>query len=685
MERHGPSGASDLALALALAAGLVALALISAGGVDDAFPATAANTWTEIAVTVCGAAAVGALLVAGAPGRRWGLVTVALMAALTALQAASIAWSYLPDSSWLASGQALAYLAAFTGAVCLARLVPQRWPALVGGVAIAMTALCGWSLVVKVFPSLTSIDVSGRLEAPFGYWNAVGVCAAIGLPAVLWAGARRDRRPLFAALAAVAACLLLTVDVLSYSRSADAATAIGVALWLVFAPLRLRSVALLALGALGAAVIAAWVLEHGALKDQGAPLSAQIDAGHPLGLVIAAVLIVVGAAAWLAARRFDRTALSAAARRRIGWALVGLLALAVVAALGAVASSSRGLTGEVSHAWHDLVSSDSTVSGTAAGRVFQFGSSRPGYWHQAIEVGIHHLVAGVGLLGFSIARLLYTRSGEVVVEAHGYLFEVFADLGVAGVLLSLALLGSWLVAAARPLAPRLRWSVLPAGLAAEREGMIALAAGVVAFGVQSALDWTWFFIGVVVPVLLCAGWLAGRGPLQSPAVAPPEAGAGRERSSMLDRLAARPAAAAALVSLVVCTLLACWLIWRPLRSAQELSRSVGYDNTAQAFSAARAAASEDPLAVAPRAWESQLYLRLGDVAQARAELVDAIERQPHDPATWLALAQFDAAHGRPGLAIAEYRHLLEIDHTADFFGRSATAQLAELRRREAAR
>ena len=315
----------------------------------------------------------------------------------------------------------------------------------------------------------------------------------------------------------------------------------------------------------------------------------------------------------------------------------------VVAALGAVASSSRGLTGEVSHAWHDLVSSDSTVSGTAAGRVFQFGSSRPGYWHQAIEVGIHHLVAGVGLLGFSIARLLYTRSGEVVVEAHGYLFEVFADLGVAGVLLSLALLGSWLVAAARPLAPRLRWSVLPAGLAAEREGMIALAAGVVAFGVQSALDWTWFFIGVVVPVLLCAGWLAGRGPLQSPAVAPPEAGAGRERSSMLDRLAARPAAAAALVSLVVGTLLACWLIWRPLRSAQELSRSVGYDNTAQAFSAARAAASEDPLAVAPRAWVSQLYLRLGDVAQARAELVDAIERQPHDPATWLALAQFD--HG----------------------------------------
>ena len=105
-------------------------------------------------MTVLGAAAVGALLVTGPPGRRWGLVTVALMAALTALQAASIAWSYLPDSSWLASRQARR----LPGGVRrrgLPRAVGRRsrWPALVGGFAIAMTALCGWSLLVKVFPS----------------------------------------------------------------------------------------------------------------------------------------------------------------------------------------------------------------------------------------------------------------------------------------------------------------------------------------------------------------------------------------------------------------------------------------------------------------------------------------------------------------------------------------------------
>ena len=38
-------------------------------------------------------------------------------------------------------------------------LAPGRWRALLGGFAIAMTVLCGWSLLVKVFPStLASID-----------------------------------------------------------------------------------------------------------------------------------------------------------------------------------------------------------------------------------------------------------------------------------------------------------------------------------------------------------------------------------------------------------------------------------------------------------------------------------------------------------------------------------------------
>ena len=43
--------------------------------------------------------------------------------------------------------------------------------------------------------------------------------------------------------------------------------------------------------------------------------------------------------------------------------------------------------------------------------------------------------------------------------------------------------------------------------------MVTLLAVVVTYAVSSLIDWTWFIPGVTVPALVCAGWLAGRGPL----------------------------------------------------------------------------------------------------------------------------------------------------------------------------
>jgi len=652
----------DLLAALPIAAAIVALAMISAGGVDN-LTATPGNTWTEIAVTVLGVATVGVVVIIGPPGRRWGLGTVLLMAALAALEGLSILWSYLPDSSWLASSQAVSYLAAFAAAVCVARVAPNRWRALLGGFAIAMTALCGWSLLVKVFPStLASSTTPGRLQAPFGYWNAIGLCAALGLPACLWAGVRRDRGRFLAGLAAPALCLLLSVAVLSYSRSADAAGAVAVALWLIFVPLRLRSVVMLAIGAIGATVISAWMLTHGALKNGSATLAAQDHAGHTFGLVIAVVLVLVTACGFASASAMDRIRVPATVRQRTGWALVALLVLGVLFAIGAVAASSRGLTGEISHGWNELTSTNSHVSDSAAGRVFQFGSSRPTYWHEAIHVGEHALFKGVGLLGFGVARLRYTTDPSVVSEAHGYLFETFADLGLLGVVITFALLASWLTAAARPLALRVRASALDAGQSAERDGMVALAAIVVAFGVQSTLDWTWFFSGVTVPVLVCAGWLAGRGPLVAPARVPATA---PNRLGLLDRLAARPAAAATVVALLVVTVLIGWMQWRPLHSAQQLSRSESANSTADAFPLARSATGSDPLSIAPYPWLCSLNMDIHNVSAARAELVKARNLQPQNPATWMNLGVFDFHHRRIAQALPEFERAIALDRTPD--------------------
>ena len=49
---------------------------------------------------------------------------------------------------------------------------------------------------------------------------------------------------------------------------------------------------------------------------------------------------------------------------------------------------------------------------------------------------------------------------------------------------------------------------------AERVGLATLAAVALVFGLHSAIDWTWFVPGNVVPALLCAGWVASRATLR---------------------------------------------------------------------------------------------------------------------------------------------------------------------------
>ena len=184
-----PRGGIDVALGVGLGAGLVLLAFVTNAGGD-----LAPTTWAEIALTLLGAGICGSVIWFGSPGRAWGAGPIALFAVMAAFTGLSIAWSVKPDNSWLAANQTLAYLAAFAGAAGLARIAPERWPALIAAVAVAAIALSAWALLVKVFPgSLDAGAQYGRLQQPFGYWNATGLIAGLGLPACLWGASRRER------------------------------------------------------------------------------------------------------------------------------------------------------------------------------------------------------------------------------------------------------------------------------------------------------------------------------------------------------------------------------------------------------------------------------------------------------------------------------------------------------------
>jgi len=656
----------DALLGLCLAACLLAIAFASSGGVDQT-NATAGSTWTEILVTLGGAGACAAALVLCRRARAWGAGPVALMTALVAVTALSIIWSVVPDSSWSAANQLVSYLAAFAGAAALARLAPERWRVLLGALAVVAAALSGWALLTKVFPETLAADnVYGRLQAPFGYWNAVGLTGAIGLPPALWAGSRRVAGPWMWALCAPAITLMLSAVVLSYSRSADAVAMVVIAGWIAFVDLRLRSTALLAVSAAGAGAISIWALATSALTSDGPVTAARDSAGHSFGLVVVVVLVVVAAGGLACARAMARVTVSAIARRRIGAALLTVACLVALGAVGRVATSSRGLTGEVSHVWSTLTSTHAAV-GDEAGRVLQFGSSRPLYWHQGLDVGEHALLHGVGASGFGTARLHYTTDRYKVDQAHSYLVQTFADLGLIGLAITLGLLAAWLWAAARPVAIRAGWHTLTGEQRRERAGMVALALIVVGFGTQSTLDWTWYFPGVSVPVLLAAGWLAGRGPLRVPVG---RAGAG---SLLLDRLGA----VAAAVAVCAVALAVAWLQWLPLRSADLSSRALSAKTDSQAFADARSAATSDPLAYQPRFVLASLYQSLNDDASARAELVRATQIQPDNPVPWAQLSSFDLQTRRFQDAIADGAHVDALDFTPDANRETATVAITE--------
>jgi len=679
-------------LGLALAAALTSVALLTAGGVD-----LAPNTWSEIATTVLGVALVAWALVRGAPGRAWGGVTLALLLAVGALTFASIVWSVQPADSWIEANRTLSYVAAFAGAAALARLAPQRWPALLGAVAIAATILSGYGLLAKALPqALDPTDLLGRLSAPFAYWNATGLIAALGLPACLWAGARRERRRATGALSVPAIGILVAALVLSYSRGALLVAVVGLAGWFAVVPLRLRAALVLILGAAGGTAISLWALSRRPFTHDHASLASRIAAGHTFGLVLIAVLGSLTIAGLLAALATDRLAVEPRTRRRVGIVLVTLLALVPLGGIAALAASSRGLSGEVSHVWSTLTNPRSGV-GDSPRRLVALGNTRPLYWSEGLKVGEHALLKGTGALGYRTARTRYVHDPLIVVHAHSYVIETFADFGLIGLALNLALLVAWMIAAARAvgarMGPRLRpaaravrartgprqrpaarsspepasaakptsaRSESPSGLtsehpgrAAERDGLLTLLAVVIVFGLHSAIDWTWFVPGTALPALACAGWLAGRGPLERPI----------GRSPRPRRPGSDPGAYGGVLALTALALLGAWVIWQPLRSAdagQAAIAALTRGDTGAAIADARTAAARNPVSVQPLRELSAIDTAAGDPAGARAELERAISVQPQNAVTWQALGEFDLERHQPQRALASLQVALRL-------------------------
>ncbi|MDQ3676923.1 MAG: hypothetical protein M3401_08995, partial [Actinomycetota bacterium] len=274
-------------ITVGLAAILCAIAFVADGGLS-----IGRTTPVEMALLLGGGLALsGAVVLAPRRERTWGIVPVALFVALAALTALSVTWAANPSAAWVEANRTLTYAAVFAAAAALAHAAPARWSTVLGAITLSCVVISAYAVLTKVLPAtLNPSETYARLREPFGYWNSVGLMAALGIPGCLWIGARRSGHQAWNALAYPAVGLLVLTIMLAYSRGALAAAVVGVAFWLATVPLRLRGAAVLLVGGSGGALMAAWALSRDTLSSDRVPIELQTQAGYQLGLLVVVML-----------------------------------------------------------------------------------------------------------------------------------------------------------------------------------------------------------------------------------------------------------------------------------------------------------------------------------------------------------------------------------------------------------
>jgi tetratricopeptide (TPR) repeat protein len=652
----------NLPISIVLAATLAAIAFIANGGLQ-----LGSSTLVEVAVIAIAALLVAAAVVlVGFEARLHGGAVLVAVVALAALTALSVTWSLYPSDSWVETNRTLAYLAAFACGIAAVRLARGRWPAILTGVLLALTAISLWGLATKVAPAWLAPDETyARLREPYGYWNAVGVTAAMAMPLCLWLGTGAQGRRLANALAWPMLGLFAVTMLLSFSRGSIVAAAVGIGAWLAVVPLRLRSLAVLVPAALATAAVTAWAFGQSALTDDNVALADRKDAGLEFGLMLVALVVVLLVAGVAIQLRAERRPLPESIRRRIGAGAIAMLAATPVIVLGALALSDRGIAGTISDRWHDLTKADAATPQNKPGRLTETASVRSIYWSRAIDVWQDHKLAGAGAGAFAQGQLRYRDQPARGKHAHGYVLQTLADLGVIGLFVSLIALVLWFIALVRNLSlRRARAGERGPPWTAERIGLAALAALVIVFGVHSTLDWTWFVPAVSMTGLFCAGWIAGRGSLAAlDTRAVPSATEGSRRAPRRGRqLQGRIAAGSLVLAVALLSAIAMAQPWRSQQKGEDALRLAQAGNFAAARAAAERAKDLDPLSVEPYFELAAVEDADGNERVAVKHLERAVRVEPASPEAWRRLGDYYLAPlSSPDQALPILRGALFLD------------------------
>jgi hypothetical protein len=548
-----------------------------------------------------------------------------LLALLAGWDLLSAAWSASAEDAVTELDRTSLYLGVYALVVLAARR--GRLGAWIDGLLLGIVATAGVALVSRLFPGSFPArglprllpSASTRLSFPVDYWNGLGVFAGIAVPLLVYsalAGGRIRRILSIGAIPALGAVLYLTS-----SRGAVAATGLGTLVLVVAHPRRVAALGAAAAGAAGAALAVAAVASRLAVVDGPLASAAARSEGREAALaVVVACVATAGAFEWLR-RVVPRLPAPGRGVR------IAAVAVAVVLVAAAAAYEARSFTRLPPTTGSTGTVGEHLLSGSGSGR-WQF-------WTAALDEFRSSPVHGGGPGSFEAWWARHGSFRYFVKDAHSLFAQTLAELGIVGVLLLVAFLGSALTIGIRRL------------LKAEAPGRAALAALAGAFAVYllgAAVDWMWELTAVTAVAVAMLALLSG------PAAAPAAPAAGRYGRGVVAGLAVVAALAAA-AELVV------------LLADVEVGRSQA-DAAAGRYGAARAAAVA---ATRLEPWASSPYLQLALVEESRgafgrasASIDRALSRDSRDWQLWSVRARIDDDKGqyvRGAAALARARQL----------------------------
>ncbi len=485
----------------------------------------------------------------------------------------------------------------------------------VGALTAVAGVVCVLALVARLAPGVLASNAHragfhpGRLDYPFNYWNALGCWSVMTLATALAFSVDSRARWVRAAALALAS-IAPVVAYLTYSRAALAGAVVAV-------------VAVTALSArrwLAAwhAVVAAACATAVILAIRAEPEIARGAGSAGRGTVIAALVLAgLAAAAIGALEPAERIGALRMPRRAWRNAVAGIGVALLLAAIVVGPSLARS-------AWRSFERSSEARTADPAQRLTSLSGNRRDLWALSIDLAERHPWGGIGAGTFEFAWNQDASRSSHIVDAHSLYLESFAELGLPGGLLVLAVVGVLLTAALRA-PPRERDGTARAATA-------GAAAAFLVFAIGAGVDWLWESTAVCAFALVL-------GAVAVADAAPPIA---RVRWPLRGGLTVA-AVAAILVQLPLFTAASA------IRSSQE---AVGQGRFVDALRDATNAAQSESWGASGFLQRALVLEQVGRLEPAEVAAQRAIELEPTNWQLWLVLGRIRAERGHVEPALA---------------------------------